>query len=163
MDKQVERVQREVKIPLSEEQLNERREENGEMQSQVDEAENTLAEITEEFNKEKGELKTYIEARQEKIAQNNREVKAKKAKMLTDVDEVQNFETKEMEYWYPKFGPEAGNEMVDRRPFTPEEHQVRMFKQKAEDIPSTGSDIFEDEMGADVAEAEEEQEAGSEH
>lgn len=139
---QVTRITREVKVPLDEKALTERREIAATERAAQDSAEAELESLTTSYKEQKKEIDEQISTSETKIATTLREIKEKKAKILTEVDEVKNYDTKKVEFWWPSF---AKGEKVDEREFTPEEHQMRMFQEKADSIPSTGASPMESE------------------
>lgn len=141
-DVKVERTSRELKIPLTEEQINFRRDEAATCRAELGELNEALETATTEFKAKKKEWKEEITLKENRRDTCLTEIKEKKSKALVECDEVMNFSTKKVEYWYPNH--EAG-EKLDERDFTPEEHQLRMFTEKAESIPSTGQNPVEHE------------------
>jgi hypothetical protein len=132
----VERTERELPVTLTEKELKERGHEAAELAFEISERENGPIKKLKDDLAELKKLQAEAEDRRDMLLL---DVRSGTTKRLVKCDEVMNYETKRVEYYYPKF--EDGARPVDSRDFTPEEHQIRMFKNKSESIASDGDEL----------------------
>lgn len=127
------KTERELKVELSPLQAKERMSRAIEIQSAVDDKTKEIDGLKEQSDQLKDEIKK-LETEKDQIC---------RGVMLVECEPVKNYEAKKIEYYYPNF---AHGKKYDEVEFSADDHQRRMFQEKAESIPETGSDPFAGEM-----------------
>ena len=136
-------VERELKLPLSKKDMEAKTQEAIECQRTQDAAAKEKQTLIENHKAALKPVDETISDSSKRIAHLLREMGEESHISLEKCQEVRNYTTKKVEFWFPNF---AHGEKRDERDFSPEEHQVRMFKEEAESIPSTGNDPLEHEQ-----------------
>ena len=138
-------VKREIKVPLSKEELDRRRDEAAEAQHLKDQLDKELENLVKEHKEAKSKLDDAIAVHERNIAALLRQIKEKTEMSTQDVREVKNLERGVVEYWYP---PESNDsKIVEERPMIHEaDKQAEMtLEEKAAAVPAEGDDPSEDE------------------
>lgn len=138
-------VRREVKIPLTKEELDRRRDEAAEEQAILDNLEAELEKESEKFKEIKNKLLASIDGAQRNISALLRQIKAKTAIMEVNCQEVRNLERGVIEYWYP--ADKKNSQIVDEKEMITESDKQSEFslERRAIEMPIDGDDIMEDE------------------
>ena len=133
-DKTEKMIKRELKVKLSEKEINERRDLAASNQHTLNVTNKELDELTKNYKEEKSEKDRVIEECEKSISQALTEIDERKATMLVECKEVMNYERGAVEYWY-------GGELNEERAMEGDEHQRSLFEKEAGSLAADGSEM----------------------